>query len=98
MTQFPPICDICSPVPCIDVCTTCKSPTYINLMTAPSPPSVETSTPIIPGEERIRERMAFHSEGLPNGTATGIEWEAMASEATCRTLEVSDLYLSTITA
>src|SRR3990170_4983090 len=93
MTQFPPICDICNPVPCIDVCTICKSPTYINLITAPSPPRVDTSTPIIPGEERMRERMAFHSEGLVKGTATGIEWET-ASESTCWTLDLSDLYLS----
>ena len=36
MTQFSPICDICNPVPCIDVCTSCRSPTYINLITAPA--------------------------------------------------------------
>ena len=56
------------------------------------------SAPMMPGEERMRERTAFHSDGLVNGTVTGIEWEALASALTCRALVLSDLYLSIITA
>ena len=55
---------------------------------------------MMPGDDRMRERMAFHSDGLENGTATGMELETLASALTCSALALalSDLYLSIITA
>ena len=53
---------------------------------------------MMPGAERMRERMAFHSEGLANGTATAIEWETRASALDLRALDLSDRYLSIMTA